>query len=63
MKNNEYVPKSVTLLSTGKAAKYIGYAEITLRVWRAKKIGPKYRKINGKCFYNIRHLKQFIKGE
>lgn len=34
-------------LTTEQAADYIGYREGTLRVWRAKEVGPPYVKAPG----------------
>lgn len=57
---NELKPE---LLKTSAAAKFLGFATVTLKVWRQQGKGPEYRKINNKCYYHINDLKKFLKGE
>jgi hypothetical protein len=47
-------------LTTPEAADYLSKSEITLKQWRMKKIGPKYRKdIGGYVRYELRWLREF----
>ena len=47
-------------LTTPEAAEYLSKSEITLKQWRMKKIGPKYRKdIGGYVRYELRWLREF----
>jgi predicted DNA-binding transcriptional regulator AlpA len=53
--NNNYhvrINPEHRVLDTEKTAKYLGIKEGTLRVWRAKSLGPRYVKLEG----NVRYL-------
>jgi hypothetical protein len=43
-------------LSSAEAAEYLGFAEQTLRGWRAKHRGPRYQKVSGGVRYYITDL-------
>mgnify|MGYP003403385472 CR=1 FL=1 len=49
-------------LSTEEAAAYLGYAPITLEVWRSKDTGPVYYKPSHKVFYYKKDLDAWIAG-
>lgn len=51
------------LMGTGKAAEYIGFAVVTMKLWRGQGKGPAFRKINNKCYYDKKDLDKFLKGE
>lgn len=51
------------LLTTEQAAQYLKLSTGTLANWRYLKIGPKFKKINGKLIrYNVKDLNKFIKN-
>lgn len=51
-------------VDTETAACYLGYTPGTLRSWRARGTGPKYRSIHGRCVrYHIDDLNAFVAGE
>ena len=41
---------------------YLGVAARTLEVWRAKGIGPAYRRVGKKIFYDLPDLDAFIES-
>lgn len=49
-------------LTTKEAAEYIKHSEQTLEQWRAKGIGPKYLKPQGKVLYTKEDLINWMKG-
>lgn len=49
-------------LTTQEAAKYLRIAVKTLERWRAKKISPPYKKINGKILYSAQDLQNWMEG-
>jgi hypothetical protein len=49
--------------NTRNAAIYLGTGAKTMTDWRAKGIGPRFRKVRGKIFYFKTDLDRFIRGE
>lgn len=48
------------LLTTEDAAKYLGRKERALRRWRARKTGPKYIKTEGRYYYRLQDLHDYL---
>ena len=50
-------------MDTKAAAEYLGYSAPTLKLWRYKKIGPKYRKDGGgRIRYRLDWLNQYTEN-
>lgn len=47
-------------VSSAEAAEYLGFAEQTLRGWRAKHRGPRYQKVSGDVRYHISDLDTWL---
>ncbi len=50
-------------LDRNNAAAYLGRSPKTLADWALKGIGPRVRKVGGRCFYLKDDLDSFIRGK
>lgn len=51
---------SKLLINPAEAANFLGVKTGTLAIWRCYKKGPRYRKIQGKVWYTLADLEEFI---
>jgi hypothetical protein len=52
-----------TLLNTVQACQYVPYTKATLNLYRRRGKGPKSIRIGGRCFYKVKDLRDYLKGE
>ena len=49
-------------MTSEHAADYLGVAAGTLAQWRYLRLGPRWVKMGGRCFYYLRDLEAFVLG-
>ncbi len=52
--------KIPTLINPRKAARILARPESTLRYWRCVGVGPQWIKIEGRIFYDVANLVEYI---
>jgi len=49
-------------LSPREVTELYPWTEKTLRSWRSKKVGPRYIKTEGRVFYRVRDIEDYIEA-
>ena len=56
-------PPPRRFLNTAEAADYLSVSTQTLEVWRKKRVGPRYTKLQRGVRYDVAELDAFMRGE